>query len=152
MPHSRRLARESKKSFVRLLSMGVYDTTLPRGIRIATISLEGAMESSRIIGQRWRPVMPSSIVVGLSVSNEEQTNSGDQTELICVAFIPSGSGSVYGENSVVGVQRDGVWSGANCNSVSLVEVVDDLVPLSGGYDLNQPETGNTVDKRSREPC
>ena len=96
--------------------------------------------------------MPSSIVVGLSVSNEEQTGSGDQTELIGVAFIPSGSGSVYGENSVVGVQRDGVWSGANGDSVSLVEVVDDLVPLSGGYDLNQPETGDTVDKRPREPC
>ena len=52
----------------------------------------------------------------------------------------------------MGVQGDGIWSGTNDNSVSFVEVVDDLVTLSGGNDLNQPETGDTINERPGELC
>ena len=52
----------------------------------------------------------------------------------------------------MGVQGDGIWTGTNGDTVLFVEVVYDLVTLPCGDDLNQPETGDAIDERSRELC
>ena len=39
--------------------------------------LSGMTGNSRIVGQRWCPVMSSAVIMRLSVSDEEQTGPGD---------------------------------------------------------------------------
>ena len=52
----------------------------------------------------------------------------------------------------MGVQGDGIRSSTNDNPIFFMEVVDNLVTLSRGNNLNQPEAGDTIDKWSRELC
>jgi hypothetical protein len=96
--------------------------------------------------------MSSAVIVRFSVLDEKQAGSGDQAELISITFIPGGRRGVDWENCVVRVQGDGIWSCAYGDSVSFMQVLYDIVTLSGGDDLDQPETSDTIDERTRELC
>lgn len=50
----------------------------------------------------------------------------------------------------MGVQGDGIWTGTNGDSVLVMQIVYDLVALSGGDDLDYPEAGNTINEWTGE--